>query len=139
MLEVPDVVEDKNKVGVDLFDQFLRLERRKGVAALQIGRMKRQAAIADRLAGIADTEIVNLMATAEPPHDAVHYPRQTGAVRVEADGDELEAGTTHRHAVFMLCHFLPRIRVCRITQAGPARVLQRTIPALQSRQSAFCV
>src|SRR5262245_40064286 len=91
--EIPDVVENKNEIGIDLFNQCLRVESRKDIAAFQIGRMKRQTTIADGFPRKADTQIVNLMAVREPPHDAVHHPRQSGAAGVEADGDEFHAGS----------------------------------------------
>src|SRR4029077_2210120 len=75
MVEAPDVVQDEDKVGVDLSNQSLRLERREDVAAFRIGGIDRQAAITNYLAGIADAKIMDLMAIREPPHDAVHHPR----------------------------------------------------------------
>src|SRR5215207_6274416 len=87
ILEHPDIVQDKDQVGVNLLDQALGLEGREDIPAFRIGRMDRQTAIAHRLAGVADAEKVNLMAIGEPPHDRVHHPRQTGAGRVIADGD----------------------------------------------------
>src|SRR5262249_3720173 len=71
------------------------------VATFRIGRMNRQTAITNRFAGIADAQIVNLVTIREPPHDAVHHPRQTGAVGVEADGYDFgaRAGMTHRGTV----------------------------------------
>ena len=80
MGKAPDVVQDEHQRGIDLLDHSLGLERREDVAAFRIGRINRQTAIADRFAGIADAEIVNLMTVREPPHDVVHHPRQTGAV-----------------------------------------------------------
>ena len=101
MAEVPDVLENENNRGIDLFNQSLRLESRENIAAFQIGRMNCQTAIADRFAGVADAQIVNLVTIREPRHDAVHHPRQTVALRVEADGNEFDAGTEDSSAWFV--------------------------------------
>src|SRR5437660_1622085 len=87
MAEVPDVVQDKNEFGIDLLNQAFGLKRRMNVAAVQIGRINCQTAIADRFPRIADAEIVNLMGVREPPQDTVHHAGQAGALRVESDGD----------------------------------------------------
>src|SRR5882757_736563 len=139
MRKAPDVVQNENQRGIDLFDQSLRLVGREHVTALRIGRMNRQAAIADGFAGIADAQIMNLMTIREPPHDVMHHPRQTGAVGVEADGYDLEAGRgmTHRHVVFMSVPL--HISGCRIIPAEPPRALRRTIPAPRSNRSAWRV
>ena len=67
MLEAPDVVQDENQRGIDLFDQPCGLIRRKDITASRIGRIDGQAAIPDDLAGIADAEIVNFVAIRERP------------------------------------------------------------------------
>src|SRR5262249_30651064 len=97
IVEAPDIVKNEDKRGTDLFNQLLRLKGREAVPAFRIGRMNRQTAIADRSAGIADAQIVNLMPVREPPHYGVHHPGQTGAVRIEADGYELDAGAGMTH------------------------------------------
>src|SRR3954468_9244495 len=62
LAEGPDVMVNENQRGIDLFNQSFRLESRKNVAAFRIGRIDREAAIVDGFAGVADGEIVDLMA-----------------------------------------------------------------------------
>ena len=66
VLEEPEVVQDENDVGVDVVDEPPGLERREDVAAFRVGRVDRQAAIANDLARVADPEIVNLVPVRQP-------------------------------------------------------------------------
>ena len=75
MVEVPDILQNEDERRVDLLDHAAGLKGGKDIAAMRIGRVNGQAAIADRLAGIADAEIVDFVTVGEPPHDAVHHPR----------------------------------------------------------------
>jgi hypothetical protein len=87
ILEHPDVVQNKNDLRVDLFNQSFCLERREDIAALRIRGMNCQALVTYCFAGIPNSQIVNLVTIRESPHDAVHYSRQSCAVSVESDGD----------------------------------------------------
>ena len=93
MVEVPDVMENEDKIRFDFLDQSLGLKSCKDIAALQIGRVNGQSTITDFLAGITDAEIMDLVAIGEPPHDAVHHPRQPGTICVESNSDDLHAGS----------------------------------------------
>src|SRR3954453_23117164 len=112
LAEGPDVLVNENQRGIDLCNKSFRLESRKHVAAFGIGRIDRETAIVDGFAGVADGEIVDLMTIREPPHDVLHHPRQTGAVRVEADGYQSNAGSSHRHDVFMWRRLKSASRIC---------------------------
>jgi len=75
---------------MNLFNQPGGLECGEHVAALRIGGVDSQAAIADDFAAISNAEIVNFMPASQTPQDAVHHSRQARAGSVETDRDQFQ-------------------------------------------------
>ena len=134
VVEHPDVVHDEDQRRSNLLDQPLGLEGREDVAALRIGGIDGQAAVADDLAGVADAEEVDLVPVRQPSHDARHHPRQACSGDVEADRDEpharrcfMQAAGSRRGLASRRTSRAPRARrraayACRTSRRSPRRI-----------------